>query len=48
MDATGPAYALVFLANAALFLVAAWLAARVEPKPAAARPVFIGHLRRAP
>ena len=48
LQATGSAYALVFLANAVMFLVAAWLAAHVEPRPASARPVFIGHLRRAP
>ncbi len=48
LHSTGPAYALVFLANALMFLLAAWLAAHVEPRPAAARPVFIGHLRRAP
>ena len=43
----GPAYALVFLANAALFLAAARLAARVEPRPSTP-PVYVGQLRRAP
>ena len=43
----GLAYALVFLLDAGLFLLAARLAARVEPR-AASRPVFIGgQLRRA-
>lgn len=44
----GPAYALVFVANAALFLAAAWLAARVEPQSAASRQPYLGQLRRAP
>jgi len=42
----GAAYALVFLADAALFLWAARLASRVEPQPAV-RPVFVGQLKRA-
>lgn len=42
----GSAYALVFMANAGLFLAAAWLAAQVEPR-LAARPAFIGQLKRA-
>ncbi len=47
LTANGPSYGLVFLANALLFLVAAWLAARVEPRPVAAPQVFIRPLRRA-
>lgn len=43
----GPAYALVFLANGALFLVAARLAARVEARVPPSPPVFIGQLKRA-
>ncbi len=48
IQASGPAYALVFLANAALFLVAAWLAARIEPRPASPTPMVFGQLKRAP
>ncbi|UXH78569.1 BCD family MFS transporter [Roseateles amylovorans] len=48
IQAAGPAYALVFLANAALFLVAARLAARVDPRPAASAPILFGQLKRAP
>lgn len=44
MASAGPAYALVFVANAALFLVAAWLAARVAPQAAPAPARFIGQL----
>lgn len=47
LTANGPAYGLVFLANALLFVVAAWLAARVEPRPVAVPQVFISPLRRA-
>jgi BCD family chlorophyll transporter-like MFS transporter len=45
---TGAAYALVFLANAVLFLVAARLAARVETREPVSAPVFLGQLKRAP
>ncbi len=44
----GPAYALVFVANAALFLVAARLAARVDAPAPAPQPSHLGQLRRAP
>jgi len=43
----GLAYALVFLLDAGLFLWAARLAARVEPR-AATRPLFLNSLERAP
>jgi len=42
----GTAYALVFLVDAGLFLWAARLGAKVEPR-AAMRPAFVGELRRA-
>ena len=42
----GLAYALVFVVNAGLFIVAARLAARVEPRTVRP-PVFVGQLRRA-
>lgn len=44
----GTAYGVVFLANAGLFIVAAWLAAHVEPRSRAHRPMLLGSLRRAP
>jgi MFS transporter, BCD family, chlorophyll transporter len=48
VHASGPAYALVFLANAALFVMAAWLAARVDARPAVSAPMYFGQLKRAP
>ena len=44
----GTAYGVVFLANAGLFVIAAWLAAHVEPRSTPQRPLFVGALRRAP
>jgi BCD family chlorophyll transporter-like MFS transporter len=44
----GTAYGVVFLANAGLFIVAAWLAAHVEPRARAHGPMLVGSLRRAP
>lgn len=47
MADAGPAYALVFLLNAGLFLCAARLAAQVEPRVPVRRPVSLGQLGRA-
>lgn len=44
----GTAYGIVFLANAGLFIVAAWLAALVEPGSRPQPPLMLGPLRRAP
>jgi BCD family chlorophyll transporter-like MFS transporter len=44
----GTAYGVVFLANAGLFVIAAWLAAHVEPRSTPQRPLLFGALRRAP